>query len=156
MVKTKKPAKPNQILNRRAGFDFALGQKYTAGIVLSGPEVKSVRLGRAHLRGAYIQILNGELWLVNATITSVAGNAAHLPEAEQTRHRKLLVKRRELDALIKAKQQGLSLIPLSLSTGTRFIKVTFALGSGKKHYDKRHTIKQRDTDRDTARLIANR
>lgn len=135
------------IRNRRASFDFALGQKFSAGISLTGPEVKSIRLGRAHLRGAYIQVLNGELWLINATINAVPANAAYLPESDQTRNRKLLVKRRELEGIIKAKQQGMSIVPLSISTGTRFIKVLFALGAGKKQYDKRNTIKKRDTER---------
>lgn len=153
MAKAKSASKPHNILNRRASFDYVLGQKYTAGIALTGPEVKSVRLGRAHLRGAYIQILDGELWLVNATIAAVAGNAAYLTETMQTRNRKLLVKKRELEALTKAKQQGMSLIPLSLSTSSRYIKVTFAIGAGKKHYDKRQAIKKRDTERIELRHI---
>lgn len=153
MAKKKIQPKKATILNRRASFDYALGQKFSAGIELTGPEVKSIRLGRANLRGAYIQILNGELWLVNATVSAVPANTAHLSETAQTRNRKLLVKRRELDGLIKAKQQGMSIIPLSLSTGTRYIKVSFALGTGKKQYDKRQTIKKRDTDRIELRNI---
>lgn len=156
MAKKKRAVKNDKnpsILNRRASFDYALDQKFSGGIALTGPEVKSIRLGRANLRGAYIQILDGELWLINATISPVAGNAAYLDEVTQTRNRKLLVKKRELEGLIKAKQQGMSIIPLSLSTGTRFIKLHFALGTGKKHYDKRNIIKKRDTERIELRSI---
>lgn len=153
MAKAKKST-PGSIRNRRASFDYALQDSYTTGIVLTGPEVKSVRLGRANLRGAYVQILNGELWLINATISPVPGNAAYLTETMQTQNRKLLVKSRELDALIKAKQQGLAIVPLTLHTTGRYIKLTIAVGAGKKRYDKRQTIKQRDTNRDTHRLLA--
>lgn len=147
----KKPKKPaSAIVNRRASYDYALGQKFSAGIALSGTETKSIRLGRAHLRGAYIQVMNNELYLMNATITPFQGGTV-TSSMEPTRARKLLVKKRELETLKAAKQQGMSLVPTAFTTRTRFIKVEFALGKGKRTYDKRQVIKQRDTERDTRR-----
>ena len=115
------------------------------GIQLTGAETKSLRLGHGHLRGAYVTAKDGELWLLNATITGTSG--VLIAEQDQTRTRKLLAKRREIEALLEAKQQGRTVVPLELLTGGRYIKLRIAAGKGKKQYDKRQTLKKRDEDR---------
>jgi len=145
VMKKKQANEPKHIVNRRARHDYALGDSLLAGIVLSGGETKALRMGHGQLRGAYVTIKDGELWLINATIVGTSGVA--VPEAEQTRTRKLLVKHREIVALQEAKQQGKSIVPLEMLTGTRYIKVRIAVGRGLKQYDKRQVLKKRDTER---------
>jgi len=137
--------KSKTIRNRRASFDYELGDSLVAGLVLSGAETKALRLGHGHLRGAYVTAKDGELWLLNATITGF--NGVKLDETEQTRTRKLLLKKREVEQLLAAKQQGKSIVPLELLTQGRYIKVRISVGTGKKHYDKRQVIKKRDQER---------
>ncbi len=134
-----------QISNRRARHDYELGDSLVVGIQLTGAETKSLRLGHGHLRGAYVTAKDGELWLLNATITGTSG--VLIAEQDQTRTRKLLAKRREIEALLEAKQQGRTVVPLELLTGGRYIKLRIAAGKGKKQYDKRQTLKKRDEDR---------
>ena len=141
----KKASAPKTIQNRRARFDYELGDSVVVGLELTGAEVKSLRMGHGQLRGAYVTVKDNELYLLNGTINGVAGVA--IAEQDQTRTRKLLAKRREIDALVEAKQQGRTIVPLELLTGGRYIKLRIAVGKGKKHYDKRETIKKRDTDR---------
>ena len=154
-MKKKKPATKkgtSAIRNRRASFDYTLGDSFLVGIVLSGGETKALRMGHGHLRGAYATVKNDELWLVNATITGAPG--INLSEDEQVRDRKLLAKRRELDTMVAAKKQGLTIVPTELLTKTRYIKLRISLGRGKKHYDKREVIKRRDTERANRREIS--
>lgn len=134
-----------QIKNRRARHDYELGDSLVVGLELSGAETKSLRLGHGHLRGAYVTVKNGELYLINATITGSSG--VQIAEDDQTRARKLLAKRREIDALIAAKQQGRTIVPLEILTGGRYIKLRISAGKGKKHYDKRQTLKRREDER---------
>lgn len=141
----KKPITPKKITNKRAKFDYNLTDSLMAGIVLSGAETKSLRLGNGHLRGAYVVVKGDELYLLNATITGF--NGAQIEESEQTRSRKLLLKRREIDRLLEAKKQGMSIIPTELLTQGRYIKVRLGVGSGKKNYDKRQAIKKRDQEK---------
>lgn len=142
----KKPANtPKHISNRRARHDYELGDSLTAGVVLSGAETKALRMGHGHLRGAYVTIKNGELWLINCTI--VGTRSVNISESDQTRTRKLLASKREIERLASAKQQGRTIVPLEILTGTRFIKVRVAIGKGKKQYDKRQAIKSRDEAR---------
>lgn len=155
----KKPAAgkqggPKAIRNKRARFDYDLEDAIVAGIVLSGAETKSLRLGHGHLRGAYVTARDGELWLINATITGFSG--VKLEENEQTQARKLLLKKREIDGLMTAKQQGRTIVPLELLTGGRYIKVRISTGKGKKQYDKRESIKQRDQARASRAELKNR
>lgn len=145
----KKARQPKVIQNRRARFDYELGDSLVVGIELSGAEVKALRLGHGHLRGAYVTVKGDELFLINATITGTHGVA--ISESDQTRARKLLAKRREIRALIEAKQQGKTIVPLELLTGARFIKLRLAMGRGKKQYDKRQALKRRDEQRQIAR-----
>jgi SsrA-binding protein len=145
MAKKKAARQPKTIQNRRARFDYELGDSLVVGLELTGAEVKSLRMGHGQLRGAYVTVKDSELYLLNSTINGVAG--VHIPESDQTRTRKLLAKRREIDALIDAKQQGRTIVPLAILTAGRYIKLRIAIGKGKKKYDKREAIKRRDTER---------
>ena len=145
MAKKKPTNQPKSIQNRRARHDYELGDSLVVGLELSGAEVKSLRMGHGHLRGAYVTVKGDELFLINATINGVSG--VNIPESEQTRARKVLAKRKEIDALIAGKQQGKTIVPLEMLTGTRYIKLRISIGKGKKLYDKRQTLKKRDEDR---------
>lgn len=145
---------PKQITNRRARHDYELGDTLLAGISLSGRETKALRMGHGQLRGAYVTLKDGEVWLLNSTINSAPGIS--IPENEQTRTRKLLVKKREIDALAEAKQQGRTIVPLEILTSGRFIKVRIAVGKGKKLYDKRQSLKKVDAERSARRAMVSR
>lgn len=141
----KKTKQPKRVVNRRAKFDYQLSDSLVGGLQLTGAETKSLRLGHGQLRGAYVTIRGGELWLINATISGSSG--IQINEADQTRARKLLAKRREIAALVAAKQQGRTIVPLEILTQSRYIKLRLAVGKGKKLYDKREVLKKRDQDR---------
>jgi SsrA-binding protein len=147
----KKAPQPKRITNKRATFDYALGDSFVAGLVLTGAETKALRLGNGHLKGAYITVKDNELYLLNATITGFQG--VKLEESEQTRSRKLLMKRKEIDLLLEAKKAGNSIIPTDLLTQGRYIKLRLGVGKGRKKYDKRELIKKRDQQRDTDRVV---
>lgn len=141
----KKQGQTKQITNRRARHDYELGDSLVAGISLSGAETKALRMGHGQLRGAYVTVKNGELFLINATISGSTG--IPIAESDQTRARKLLVKKRDIDHLIELRQQGKTIVPLEMLTRGRYIKVRIAVGRGKKLYDKRQTLKERDESR---------
>lgn len=141
----KKQAHTKQITNRRARHDYELGDSLVAGMQLTGAETKSLRMGHGQLRGAYVTIKSGELWLLNSTISGSSG--IPMTEHEQVRTRKLLLKKREIDALIEAKQQGRTIVPLEIITRGRYIKIRIAVGKGRKLYDKRQALKKRDFER---------
>ena len=145
----KKPNQPKTIQNRRARHDYALDDSLVVGIELTGGETKSLRRGHGHIRGAYVTVKDGELWLINATITG--DSAIQIADQDKTRTRKLLAKRKEIDALIQAKQQGHTIVPLEILTRGRFIKLRIATGRGKKKYDKRQLLKEKDEQRDIER-----
>jgi SsrA-binding protein len=149
-----KPNQPKQITNRRARYDYELGDPLVVGLELTGRETKALRMGHGQLRGAYVTVKNNELFLINATISPSSG--IPIPEEEQTRARKLLAKRREINSLIEAKQQGRTIVPLEILTNGRFIKLRISAGRGKKQYDKRQTIKKREQDRQTRNAIRQR
>ena len=144
MAKKKRP-QLKVISNRRARHDYELGDSLVVGIELLGSETKALRMGHGQLRGAYVTVKGTEIFLINATISGTSG--IPISESDQTRARRLLAKRREIKALIGAKQQGKTIVPLELLTGGRFIKLRLAVGRGKKHYDKRQTMKARDESR---------
>lgn len=147
-MKSKKP-QTKRIQNSRARYDYSLKDDYLCGIVLNGRETKALRLGHGQLRGAFVNIKDGELWLNNMTITGRSG--LPITEEEQTQARKLLAKQREINELVSAKQQGNTIVPTEVLTKTRFIKVRIAVGKGKKQYDKRHNIKLREDNRNILR-----
>jgi SsrA-binding protein len=153
MGSKKKQQASGAIQNKRAFFDYTISDPLIAGIALTGPEVRSVRSAHASLVGAFVTIKDGEAWLLNAQVMPMKTNAANLPSEMQIRTRKLLLKKRQIDNLIQAKQQGYTIIPLKILTKGKFIKIEIALAKGKKQYDKRQVLKKRDTERDTAREI---
>lgn len=140
-----------RIENRRARHDYELGDSLVVGIALTGAETKNLRLGHGQLRGAYVNVKDKELWLVNAAINGT--NTIPISEEDQNRTRRLLAKRREIDALIEAKQQGRTIVPLEMLTRGRYIKLRIAIGRGKKLYDKRQTLKKRDENLAIARAL---
>ncbi len=150
MAKKKRP-QTKMIQNRRARHDYELGDSLVVGIELTGKETKNLRLGQGSLRGAYVTVKDDELYLLNAMVGSSPG--IPLNEEEQRRTRKLLAKRREIDALIAAKQQGRTIVPLEILTQGRYIKVRISVGKGKKLYDKRQTLKARDEKRSMAAAL---
>jgi SsrA-binding protein len=152
MAKKKRPS-TKTIRNRRARHDYELGDSLIVGLELNGRETKALRMGQGSLRGAYVTIKDNELYLLNALVGSVAGIS--LTEEEQRRTRKLLAKRREIDALIAAKQQGRTIVPLEVLTSSRFVKLRISVGKGKKLYDKRQTLKARDEKRAVAAALKN-
>lgn len=150
-MKKKQPT--STIRNKRATFDYELRDSFVAGIALTGAETRSLREHHGSLHGSFVQINDGEAWLVNSLITPLKTNAVNLPTERQSRDRKLLLKKREIDQLIEAKKQGNTIVPVKLLTKGRFIKIEIAIGRGKRKYDKRQAIKQRDQARDAARLL---
>lgn len=154
--KAKKPA-THAVVNRRARFDYELGEEIVAGLVLTGPEVRAARDGHVQLKGAFVSLRNDELWLNNASFSlrlNVRGQANS--RSVDTSARKLLASRKQIDRFAAAKQQGLTIVPTKLLTNGRFIKIVIALGRGRKRYDKRETIKRRDQDRETRRQLSGR
>jgi len=150
--KSKNQQAPKTV-NKKAYRNFELIEKFEAGLELLGTEVKSLRAGQADLDGSYARIENGQCWLVGAKIAQYkqAGGAEHNP----TRKRKLLLHKREIHKIrIKLEQRGFTLVPLQIYFNDReFAKIELALATGKRKYDKRRAITERqqkkDVDRDT-------
>lgn len=145
----KKSPSDGKIRNKRARFDYDLSDDFLVGIVLNGREAKSLRLGHGQLQGAYVTVKGEELFLINASIHGTKG--IPIEDQEVTQARKLLAKRKEIDEIIAAKNQGKSVIPVDILTKGRYIKVRIALGKGKKHQDKRQVLKERDDSRNAQR-----
>lgn len=152
-----KPAAKGGVLNRRAKFDYELDESLVVGIELTGPEVRAARDGHIQLKGAFVTLRDDQLWLNNASF-SVKLNDRSNSEGRtvDTRARRLLAHRKQIDDYSKSKQQGMTIVPLKLLTQGKFIKVVIAAGKGKKHYDKRETLKRRQQNRDTARQLSSR
>ncbi len=148
-----KSKESKSLINRKAGFNFHLLEKFEAGLMLTGSEVKSLRAGRANLSDAYAVVRRAALWLLNCHISHYA--PAALQNHEPTRSRKLLLHKNELERLIgKMKEKGLTVIPTKLYFNTRGIaKCELALAKGKTHGDKRETMKKRDADRAMQRAL---
>lgn len=140
------------IRNKRAGFEFELLDKYLAGLVLKGTEIKSIREGKVNLQDGYCFFNNGELFVKGITITPYAQGTHYNHEA--ARERKLLLKRSELKKLEgKVEEKGLTLVPVRLFVNERgFAKLEIALARGKKTHDKRDSIKERDIKRELSRV----
>ena len=149
MAQNKKSSRhTGAIVNRRASFDYALGDELTTGVVLTGREARAARDGRVQLKGSFVTIRNDELWLNNASFSLVLNSKGESETTVDTSPRKLLASRRQIDELAARKQAGMSIIPLKLLTKGKFIKLVIALGKGKKNYDKRQTVKLRDLERE--------
>ena len=123
-------------VNRRAHYDYQLGDELVAGMSLNGDEVRSIRDHHVQLKGSFVTIKNDELWLNNLTLG-----------ADTARNIKLLATRKQIAALMREKVAGSTIVPVRLLGGDRHIKLVIAVGKGKKKYDKRETIKQRDFER---------
>ena len=132
----KKTVSDMTTVNRRAKFDYILGDELTVGMVLNGPEVRSIRDHHVQLNGSFVTIRAGELWLNNLTLG-----------ADTVRNIKLLATRKQIVALEREKVGGSTIVPVKLLGGSRHIKLVVAVGKGKKKYDKRETIKKRDIER---------
>lgn len=153
MTHKKKKNTVKKIQNRRALFDYELGDNLITGIQLTGAEVKNLRMGHGQLTGSYVTIKDNELWLINATIY---GSAAILVEEKQQKaNRKLLAKKKEILKLIEHKQKGQTIIPLEFLTIGRYIKLKIAVGRGRKNYDKRQNLKANDHNREIRRTLKN-
>lgn len=139
------------ISNRRASYDYELDDDLTTGIALTGREVRAARDGRVQLKGAFVTIRNGELWLNNASFSLALNTKGQHETTVDTSARKLLAHRKQIDDLQEKKQAGMTIVPLRLLTRGRHIKLVIAAGKGKKHYDKRQSIKKRDQMRDAAK-----
>lgn len=152
--KKKSSQKPHAVLNRRARFDYELGDEIVAGLSLTGPEVRAARDGHVQLKGAFVTIRNDELWLNNASF-SIRLQQKGQPGARSldTSPRKLLASRKQIDQLSIRKKDGMTIVPTKLITTGRYVKLVIAVGKGKKNYDKRETLKRRDQSREAARAI---
>ncbi len=155
--KNKKKVGENTIaVNRKARHEFFIEDKFEAGLVLEGWEVKSLRDGKAQLNESYVHVRNGEAWLANALITALKTASTHI-KPEPQRDRKLLLHRAELHKLIGAvERKGYTLIPLTLYWKKGMAKIEIALAKGKQLHDKRATEKDRDWNRDKARILKSR
>lgn len=158
MPKKKPTVKKNTgtpIVNKRARFDYELGDEIVAGLSLNGQEARAARDGHIQLKGAFVTIKDSELWLNNASF-SIKLNQKGDANARSidTTPRKLLVKRTQITLLAERKKQGMTIVPTKLLTKGRYMKLVIALGKGKKLYDKRETLKRRQQDRDAHRAIA--
>jgi SsrA-binding protein len=150
-----KPAPKSRLVadNRKARFNYAIGETFEAGVALTGSEVKSLRTGKANIGESYATTRDGELWLLNANISEYkqAGRFNHEPK----RPRKLLLHRRQINKLIGAvEREGMTVVPLKLYFNERGrAKLEIALAKGKKLHDKRETEKRRDWQREKGRLL---
>jgi SsrA-binding protein len=150
-----KPERPFKLVadNRKARFNYAIGEVFEAGVALTGSEVKSLRSGKANIGESYAGARDGELWLYNSNISEYrqAGRFNHAPK----RPRKLLLHKRQINKLIGAvEREGMTVVPLKLYFNEKGrAKVELALAKGKKLHDKRQTEKKRDWQRERGRLL---
>jgi SsrA-binding protein len=141
--------------NKKALHEYHVVETYEAGIVLAGPEVKSIRAGQVSLAESFARIDGGEAWLYGMHVTPYT--AASIWNGDPVRPRKLLLQRREIRKLIGGTQEkGLTLVPLDIYLRDGYVKVTLALARGKKLYDKREDMKRRDTQREIERAVRSR
>jgi SsrA-binding protein len=151
--KAKKPAGNTIAVNRRARHDYVIETTFEAGLALEGWEAKSLREGRAQLAEAYVNLRNGEAWLIGAHFSPLKTTASHI-RADPTRSRKLLLHRHELDRLTGAvERKGYALIPLDLHWHKGRAKLNIGLAKGKKQHDKRAADKDRDWLRQKERIL---
>ena len=141
--------------NKKAKFDYFINDKYEAGLVLTGPEVKSLRINTGSIKESFIIEKNGELWLTNCYIKKYA--SSNEKNINPTRERKILIKKNELNKIIGAsKHSGMSIIPISLYFNDKGIaKLTIGLAKGKKKQDKRASIKEKEWKINKQRLVKN-
>jgi SsrA-binding protein len=142
--------------NRKAFHDYFIEERFEAGLILTGWEVKAIRDGRAQLKEAYVVVKGGELWLIGAHITPLMTASTHV-RCDPTRTRKLLMHTKEIRRLIgSVERAGYTLIPLNLHYQRGRIKLEIGLAKGKKQHDKRQTIKEREWNREKQRILRDR
>jgi len=140
------------VSNRRAYHDYEILESFEAGIVLKGTEIKSLRSGGGGLQEAYVKVLNNEVWLIGCSIAPY--KFGNIQNHEEKRDRKLLLHKREIQQLKKATQEkGLTIVPLSIYLKAGRAKIKIATAKGKKAYDKRAAIKERDDKRSIDRMM---
>lgn len=145
----------NFVDNKKAFFDYYIEERFEAGMVLEGWEVKAIREKKVHLKESYIIVRNKEIFLLNSHISPLSTVSKHITP-EPTRTRKLLLNIKEINKLIgKVDQKGYTLVPINLHEKNGYIKCEFALAKGKKSFDKRDTEKKRDWQIEKARLMKN-
>jgi SsrA-binding protein len=139
--------------NRKAWHDYFIEERFEAGMVLQGWEVKAIRAGRVQLRDAYVTVHGSEIWLVGCSVTPLPTVSTHF-QPDPTRTRKLLMNAREIDRLIGAvERSGYTLVPLDMHYAKGRIKLEIGLAKGKKQHDKRESEKERDWQRQRQRLL---
>jgi SsrA-binding protein len=144
------------VANRKAYHDYFIEEKLEAGLSLLGWEVKAIRAGRAQLKEAYVIVKNGEIQLIGAHITPLSTASTHI-QADPVRTRKLLLHRNEINRLVgQVERAGYTLMPLDLHFSKGRIKLEIGLAKGKKQYDKRATVREREWNREQQRLMRNR
>jgi SsrA-binding protein len=142
--------------NRKAFHDYFIEERFEAGLALEGWEVKAIRGGRANLKEAYVVVRNGDIVLLGAHISPLSTASTHV-KPDPTRTRKLLMHREEIARLVgKVERAGYTLAPLDLHYRNGRIKIEIGLAKGKKQFDKRHAIREREWNRDQQRLLRNR
>ena len=139
--------------NRRARFDYHIEERYEAGVMLQGWEIKAIRAGQVQLTDGYVVIRDGELYLIGCRINALRSASSHIsPEADRTK--KLFLHKEEIKRLVgKVEQKGFTLVPLDLHFKGGLVKAEIALAKGKAEHDKRNTEKERDWDREKGRLM---
>ena len=137
----KKKLPPSVSVNRRATYDYYLGDELSVGMVLTGLEVRAIRDHHVQLKGSFVTIKDNELWLNNLTLGS-----------ETARNIKLLATKKQISTLLREKAAGKTIVPTKLFGGSRYIKLSIAPAIGKKKYDKRQAIKNKDLDRENRKL----
>jgi len=139
--------------NKRANFDYEISDKYEAGLMLTGAEVKSVKMGHISLKESFVTTKGMELYLTNAHITPYK-QAGEIKNYDPTQPRKLLLRKSEIKHLTgKVRIQGLTLVPIRVYTKKRLLKLEFGVGKGKKKYDKREDIAKREASKQIARSL---
>jgi len=142
--------------NKKAYHDYFVEERFEAGLSLEGWEVKAIRAGRAQLKEAYVIVKNGEIMLIGAHVTPLSTASTHV-HADPVRTRRLLLHRNEINRLIgQVERAGYTMVPLNLHYAKGRIKLDVGLAKGKKQYDKRATIKEREWSREQHRLLRDR
>ena len=149
MKKKQQGSRP--IVNRSARFEYTLGEELVVGLSLTGPEVRAARLGHIQLKGAYVSAKDGELMLHNASFSVAINEKGGGSKSVDDRPRQLLAHKTEIERFSAAKKQGMTIVPVKLLNEGRYVKLVIALAKGKKLWDKRQTIKQRDAERESRR-----
>ena len=137
--------------NKKAFHDYFIEEKYEVGIELIGTEVKSIKAGKVNIKESFVRIIKNEVFVMNMHVTPY--EFGNINNESETRVRKLLLKRKEIDKMAqKIKEQGYTIMPLSIYTKQRLVKMEIGLAKGKKLYDKREDLKRRDQDREIRKI----